>query len=44
VNPKDPSLMNLILTREEIDNPHKERTWDIYTDKFTIKVATKRIR
>ena len=43
-NPSQPNLLSLTLEREEIDNPHKERTWDIYTDKFSIKVFAQKVR
>ena len=28
----------LKLSREEIDNPHKPKTWDTYTEKFQIEM------
>lgn len=37
-------VYSLKLTREEIDNPHKERTWDIFTEKFSIKLVAKKVR
>jgi hypothetical protein len=39
-----PNLFHLTLSREEIDNPHKERTWDIFTQKFSIKLSAQKVR
>ena len=40
----NPSHQKLHLTRDEVDNPHKERTWDIFTDKFSIQLTAQKIR
>lgn len=29
---------SLTLDREELDNPHKQKTWKIYTDKFKVSI------
>eukprot|EP00095_Tigriopus_kingsejongensis_P001029 maker-scaffold587_size153100-snap-gene-0.27 protein:Tk01029 transcript:maker-scaffold587_size153100-snap-gene-0.27-mRNA-1 annotation:"voltage-sensor containing phosphatase" len=39
--PLKPHQRRLILKREEIDNPHKERTWKIYNENFQINLIFK---
>ncbi len=31
-----PSFRSLFLRREEIDNPHKEKTWGVFTEDFAV--------
>lgn len=32
----DPTLVRLFLPREELDNPHKPKTWDLYKEDFGV--------
>ena len=35
-------LCRLFLRRDELDNPHKPKTWKVYKDNFAIDLTFKR--
>ena len=41
-NGGNPGELFLCLRREEIDNPHKEKTWGVFTEDFTVGVRMAR--
>ena len=41
LDPSDPSTRLVRLSREEIDNPHKEKTWKVFRENFRVEVKLK---
>jgi len=39
----DPGTNSLYIPRNELDNPHKEKTWNVYNDKFAVELFFQKV-